>query len=166
MKILDYKKIEGVEIFEPDVFTDFRGDLWTTWKKNEFLHDINFNHDKISTSRKNVLRGIHGDHKSWKMITCLYGEVYFVIVDNRKESKTYKKWDSMILDDKRRRMVLMPPMVCKALLVLSKYSVFSYKWSYEGDNPDVDTQFTLKWNDPSLNISWPIDNPILQDRDK
>lgn len=166
MKKLDYNKIEGVKIFEPDVFTDYRGDLFTTWKKGEFFYDIEFNHDKISTSRKNVLRGIHGDHKSWKMITCLYGEVYFVVVDNRKESKTYKQWDSMILDDKRRKMVLMPPMIGNAFLVLSEQSVFSYKWSYEGSYPDVDTQFTLKWNDPTLNIDWPIDNPILQERDK
>ena len=50
--------IEGVEIFEPDVFTDFRGDLWTTWKEDEFPYDVEFNHDKVSTSRKNVLRGI------------------------------------------------------------------------------------------------------------
>ena len=54
------------------------------------------------------------------------GSVLDVVVDNRKDSPTYMQWDSMILDDKRRRMVLMPPMVGNAFLVLSKYSVFSY----------------------------------------
>ena len=58
--------ISGVCELSPSVFTDYRGDLWTTWKKDEFDFDIDFNHDKVSTSRKNVLRGIHGDFKSWK----------------------------------------------------------------------------------------------------
>ena len=85
--------IKDIHIFQPDVFTDFRGDLWTTWKKDEFPYDLDFNHDKISTSRKNVLRGIHGDNKSWKLITCLFGELFFILVDNRKDSETYLKWD-------------------------------------------------------------------------
>ena len=93
-------RIEGVKTMEPDVFTDYRGDLWTTWRKNKFPYDIEFNHDKVSTSRKNVLRGIHGDTKSHKLITCLYGEIYFVTVDNRAESKSYKQWDWEILSKK------------------------------------------------------------------
>ena len=77
---------EEVKVFTPDVFTDYRGELWTTWKKDEFSNKfpkIKFNHDKVSTSRRGVIRGIHGDYKSWKLITCLYGELYFVVVDNR-----------------------------------------------------------------------------------
>ena len=164
---------KGVHIKEPDVFTDFRGDLWTTWKKDEFPHTIddnhkwlNFNHDKVSTSRKNVLRGIHGDFKSHKLITCLYGELFFILVDNRKESKTYLQHKSMILDDKKRKMVLVPPGVGNGFLVLSEHSVFSYKWSYQGEYPDVEDQFTIKWNDTDIDIDWPIDNPILQRRDR
>ena len=157
---------KGVHIKEPDVFTDFRGDLWTTWKKDEFLYDIEFNHDKVSTSRKNVLRGIHGDFKSYKLIACLYGELFFILVDNRKDSKTYLQHQSMILDDRRRKMVLVPPGVGNGFLVLSEDSGFSYKWAYEGKYPDVEDQFTIKWNDERLNIDWPIDNPILQRRDR
>ena len=158
--------IEGVQIFEPDVFTDFRGDLWTTWRQGEFPHDIEFNHDKVSTSRKNVLRGIHGDFKSFKLITCLFGQLFFILVDNRKDSKTYLQHQSMILDDRKRKQVLVPPGVGNGFLVLSKDSVFSYKWSYLGKYPDVKDQFTIKWNDKRLNIDWPITNPILQQRDK
>ena len=159
-------KFDGVKIFEPDVFTDFRGDLWTTWKKDEFPINLDFNHDKVSTSRKDVLRGIHGDFKSWKLITCLYGQMYFILVDNRKDSKTYLQWDSMILDDRNRKLALVPPGVGNGFLVLSENSVFSYKWSYEGEYADVDEQFTIKWNDERLNIDWPITNPILQKRDR
>ena len=159
-------EIDGVKIFEPDVFTDFRGDLWTTWKKDEFPLDLDFNHDKVSTSRKDVLRGIHGDFESFKLITCLYGQMFFILVDNRKDSKTYLQWNSMILDDRKRKLVLIPPGVGNAFLVLSDYSIFSYKWSYNGEYPDVEDQFTIKWNDKRLNINWPIVNPILQKRDR
>ena len=158
--------IKDINIIEPDVFTDFRGDLWTTWKKDEFPFDIDFNHDKVSTSRKDVLRGIHGDFKSHKLITCLYGELYFVMVDNRKDSETYLQWKGLILDDRKRQQILIPPGIGNGFLVLSEYSVFSYKWAYEGKYPDVEDQFTIKWNDERLNIDWPIDNPILQKRDK
>ena len=159
-------EIDGVKIFEPDLFTDFRGDLWTTWKKDEFPLDLDFNHDKVSTSRKDVLRGIHGDFKSFKLITCLYGQMFFILVDNRKDSKTYLQWNSMILDDRKRKLVLIPPGIGNAFLVLSDYSIFSYKWSYNGEYPDVEDQFTIKWNDKRLNINWPIANPILQKRDR
>ena len=157
-------KFKEVLVMSPDVHTDYRGDLWTIWNKKN--SKINFNHDKVSTSRKNVLRGIHGDFKSTKLITCLYGELYFVVVDNRKESNTFLQWDSMILNDRNRKSVLIPPGFGNAFLVLSKESVFFYKWSYLGDYPDVNDQFTIKWNDPKVNIDWPIKNPILQLRDK
>ena len=158
--------IDGIEIIKPDVFTDYRGDLWTTWKKDEFKFDLEFNHDKISTSRKHVLRGIHGDFKSWKLVTCLYGEIYFVILDNRKSSDTFGKWESMVLDDKNKKQVLLPPGVGNGFLVMSNHCVFGYKWSYNGNYPDVDDQFSIKWNDTSVGIHWPIQNPILSERDK
>ena len=156
--------INGVVIREQDAFTDYRGDLYTIWKNNDF--NLNFNHDKVSTSRKHVLRGIHGDTKSWKLVTCLYGEIYFVVVDNRESSDTFMKWESMILSDRNRKQVLLPPGVGNGFLVLSNHSVFHYKWSYEGEYADVNQQFTIKWNDSTFNINWPIDNPILSRRDK
>ena len=118
--------IDGVKIIEPDVFTDFRGDLWTTWKKDEFPYDVKFNHDKVSTSRKNVLRGIHGDFKTHKLMTCLYGKVFYVVVDNRKNSETYLEWDWIILDDKTRERVILPPGFGQAYLVLSEEAVVHY----------------------------------------
>ncbi len=149
----------------PDAYTDYRGDLWTLWQAGVSELDLPYNHDKVSTSRKNVLRGIHGDFKSHKLITCLYGEIYFVIVDNRKESPTYRQWDSTILSDKNRKQILLPPGVGNGFLVLSDNSVFHYKWYYYGDYPDVGDQFSIKWNDSELGINWPIGNPILSPRD-
>ena len=158
-------KIQDVKVFTPDVYTDYRGDLWTLWKNGEKDMPV-FNHDKVSTSRQNVIRGIHGDKKSWKLITCLHGEIYFVVVDPRKSSSTYKQWDWMILDSKTKKQVLLPPGVGNGFAVLSKTSVFHYKWSYDGNYPDVGEQFTIKWNCPEWQIDWPLNNPILQKRDK
>ena len=154
-------KIKDIQVKTPDVHTDYRGDLWTLWK-----NDGQYNHDKVSTSRKNVIRGIHGDFKSTKLVTCLYGELYFVVVDNRKDSPTYLQWDHIILDDRSRNQVLLPPGVGNGFCVLSHKSVFHYKWSYPGKYPDVKDQFTIRWDNPSLNINWPINFPILSSRDK
>ncbi len=156
-------KIKDIQIKTPDVFTDYRGDLWTLWKEEK---ENWFNHDKVSTSRKNVIRGIHGDFKSTKLVTCLYGELYFVVVDNRKNSPTYMQWDWIILNDKTRKQVLLPPGIGNGFCVLSHKSVFHYKWSYNGKYPDVEDQFTIKWNDKKLKINWPLNNPILSKRDK
>ena len=157
---------EGVKILSPSVYTDYRGDLWTLWHRDKGDFDLDFNHDKVSTSRKNVLRGIHGDFKSYKLVTCLYGELYFVVVDNRRDSPTYGEWDWIILDDKTKKQVLLSPGIGNGFLVLSEKSVFHYKWCYSGPYPDVNKQFTIKWDDPELNIDWPIKDPILQPRDK
>jgi hypothetical protein len=73
-----------VKIYSPDIYTDFRGDLWTIWNKDKFEYPLNFNHDKVSTSRKHVLRGIHGDSK-------LEGDLY---INNNKTNETYLFVDS------------------------------------------------------------------------
>ena len=155
-----------VKIYQPDIHTDFRGDLLTLWNKDQFEPKLDFKHNKISTSRKHVLRGMHGDTKSWKLTTCLSGEMYFVVIDNRPDSPNYLKWDSIILDDKTRKLVLTPPNFLIGFLVLSDQALLNYMWAYEGGYADVDEQFTIKWNDPKVNITWPIDNPLLSLRDK
>lgn len=152
-----------VYIKQPDSFEDFRGELFTSYKKGDY--NLDFNHDKVSISRKNVLRGLHGDSKSFKLITCLAGEVLLVVVDTRPESKNYLKWDSIILTSKNRKQVLVPPMFANGHLILSDEATFFYKWSYDGDYPDVKDQFTLKWNNPKIGIHWPISKPILSKRD-
>ena len=157
---------DEVKVFSPDVFTDYRGDIWTVHEQDKFPADLNFNHDKYSVSRRNVIRGIHGDFKTWKLVSCLYGDLYFVVVDNREDSKNYLKHYSMILDDKKRKTVLLPPGFGNGFCALSHKALFSYKLAYDGEYSDVEQQFTLKWNDPRLNIDWPISDPILQKRDK
>ena len=155
-----------VGVFDADMFRDYRGDIWTTYKKKTSAIKLDFIHDKFSSSRKNVIRGIHGDYKTWTMVSCIHGEIYFVVVDNRPDSETYLQWDWMILDDKERKQVLLPPGFGNGFCVMSDTAVFSYKLAYDGEYSDVDQQFTLKWNDPRVSIDWPTTDPILQARDK
>jgi dTDP-4-dehydrorhamnose 3,5-epimerase len=157
---------DEVQVIEPDIFTDYRGEIWTSYHRDTFSENLNFKHDKYSTSRRGVLRGIHGDYKTWKLVSCLYGELYFVVVDNRPESDTYLQWRWIILSDKNRKQVLLPPGFGNAFYVLSDRSLFSYKLHYPGKYSGVDEQFTIKWDDSRLGIDWPTSNPILQPRDK
>jgi dTDP-4-dehydrorhamnose 3,5-epimerase-like enzyme len=78
------------EIKIPDSFEDFSGELFTVFKNGDY-DNITFNHDKVSISRKNVLRGMNGDSKAHKLVTCLSGEVLLVVIDSRKESPNYLK---------------------------------------------------------------------------
>ena len=161
------KKIkDGVTHFTPDAYTDFRGSLWTLWKKGEKGKDLSFNHDKVSTSRKDVLRGIHGDNVTTKLITCVHGEVYCVAADNRTNSETYRGWRWIMLSHSNRKQIILPPGVGLGYLVMSENASILYKWSYKGDYPDVEDQFTIKWNSLDFNIDWPITEPILSKRDK
>lgn len=153
-----------VNVFQQDSFVDHRGELFTVYQKEDF--EISFNHDKVAISKKNVLRGLHGDNKSHKLITCLSGEFYLVVVDFRPDSINYLKWDSVILSSKNKKSVLIPPMFANGHLVMSDECTFFYKWSYDGHYPDVEEQFSINWKDPKIDISWPIENPILSDRDR
>ena len=65
------------------------------------IKNVNFRHDKFSLSRKNVLRGLHGDNKTWKLVTCVYGEIHQVVVDLRETSPTYMKWEKFIINKNR-----------------------------------------------------------------
>ena len=147
------------------VFKDNRGFYWTTWKKGT-LKKITFNHDKFSISKKNVLRGIHCDFKSWKLVTCVFGKIFFVAVDMRKNTKNYLKYKTWILTHDKPTSILIPPFYANAHLCLSKSCVFHYKWSYKGKYIDAAKQKSYCWNDPKIKIKWPIKKPILSKRDK
>ena len=158
--------IKKIKIQKGTNFKDKRGLLWTSWKKNK-KDKIIFNHDKFSISKKKVLRGLHYDNKTWKLISCVYGKVFFVVVDCRKKSKNFLKTFSFILNSKENVQILVPPNFANGHLCLSKECVFHYKLSYKGRYSDVDSQKNLKWNDKRLKIKWPIKkNIILSNRDK
>ena len=146
-------------------FKDQRGFYWTTWKKG-ILKRFKFNHDKFSISKKNTIRGIHCDFKSWKLVTSVYGDILLVVIDMRKNSKNYLKNKKIILTHKNPKLVLIPPYYANGHLCLSKVCVFHYKWFYKGRYLDAKKQKSYRWNEPKFKIKWPILNPILSQRDK
>lgn len=159
-------KLEGVILIKPNVFEDHRGEYVETYNEKEFKEngiDLKFVQDDFSISKKNVLRGIHGDQDTWKLVSCPYGKFYLVVVNNDKTSKQYRQWNSFVLSDKNRWQVLIPPKFGNGHLVLSDIALFHYKQStyYKPNN-----QFTIKWNDPKFKFWWPIKNPILSKRDE
>jgi len=159
-------KLKNVWEIRPCVFRDFRGEFVETYNKKIYKDKkvlADFVQDDISVSKKNVLRGFHGDKKTWKLISCLYGKLYFVVLNCDKKSKGFGKWQDFILSDENRKQILVPPNYGNAYLVLSDKAIFCYKQSTYY-NPKG--QFTYKWDDPQFKVKWPINNPILSKRDK
>jgi dTDP-4-dehydrorhamnose 3,5-epimerase len=158
--------LEGVLSILPSTnFEDFRGSYVEIYNEKLFEDaglKQNFIQDDISTSYSNVLRGIHGDSKTWKLVSCLKGSFYLVVVNNDSSSVEFGKWEGFTLSDVNRRQILIPPKFGNGHLVLSDSAIFHYKQTTDYDR---EGQFTLMWNDPKLNIWWPTSNPILSRRD-
>ena len=142
MKINNDRKLKEIKYFHSKVFIDSRGKIWTSWDKN-FFRNIKFNLDKFTTSKKNVLRGFHGDTKSWKLVTCLKGEILSVIVDYRKNSKNYLKYTKIKMSEKNRISVLIPPNFLNSWLCISKECLYQYKYSFKGKYNDVKDQISI-----------------------
>lgn len=159
-------KLQGVLLIKPPtIFEDFRGSYIELYNEEIYKNAgilVDFKQDDISTSKKNVLRGIHGDSTTWKLISCLFGRFYLVVVDCNKDSRQFLEWESFELSDVNREQVLIPPGFGNGHLVLSDTAIFHYKQSTYYDRA---SQFTYLWDDPELNISWPTNNPILSVRD-
>lgn len=159
-------KLEGVLLIKLDTFEDFRGEYVETYNEKIYQENgikIKFVQDDISVSRKNVLRGIHGDNETWKLISCLYGKFYLVVVNWDQTSAQYRQWESFVLSEHNRLQVLTPPKFGNGHLVISNQAIFHYKQSTYYNRAN---QFTILWNDQKLNIWWPIKNPILSQRDE
>lgn len=159
-------KLSRVRLIKPPTnFEDFRGsyvELYNSALYREAGIEIDFIQDDISTSTRNVLRGIHGDGETWKLISCLYGKFYLVVVDMDEASPTYRQWEGFTLSDTNRLQVLVPPKHGNGHVVLSDTAIFHYK---QNTLYDRSGQFTILWNDPAFGIWWPIKNPILSLRD-
>lgn len=158
--------LKNVIVANYDSFQDHRGQLYTIWEQKQFDF-LRFNHDKVATSKKDVLRGLHTD-KSWKLITCLYGKIQLVVANYLPESDEFLDHMDLIVDadDKDKISILVPPGYLNGHLVLSDFAVFHYKWSYDGNYPDIDEQQSVNWAEPKLNVDWLCKNPILSNRDK
>ncbi len=158
-------KLNGVKLIIPDRFEDHRGSYMEVYdsKKFESVTKETFIQDDISTSNKGVLRGIHGDWNTTKLVTVINGTGYALIADNRPESSTYKQWQSFTLSRQNKNMLLLPAGIGNSILAMQDNMIYYYKQNTHF----VDgKQFTIKWNDPEWDFWWPIENPILSIRDQ
>ena len=162
-------KLDGVlEVVQPTLFQDHRGQYTALYIRRLYQQagiEAEFVEDCISVSRRHVLRGIHGDNLTWKLISCLYGQFYLVVLNLEANSPQYGMWESWLMDSHSPyRQILVPPNFGNGHLVLSDEAIFHYRQS-SYYNPEG--QFTIKWNDPRFNIEWPNigQNPITSERD-
>lgn len=150
--------IEGVYIVEPTVFGDERGYFMETYSKEEFKQiglDYDYVQDNQSKSKKGVLRGLHFQTKNTqaKLIRVIKGEVFDVAVDLRPGSKTYGKWEGVILSEENKKMFVIPRGFAHGFLVLSNIAEFTYKCD---DIYNAEAEGGLMWNDPDVGIKWPM----------
>ena len=141
-------KISGPLIFSPKIFQDERGYFFESWKKHQMEKILKLEKDFVqenqSMSSIGVLRGLHYDNKTWKLISCPYGKIFFVVVNCNSKSKDYLKYKSWILDQKKNVQILVPPMFANGHLCLSDSCLFHYKLSYKGKYFDIDKQKVQK----------------------
>lgn len=162
-------EIPDVKIVKPKVFGDERGFFLETFEQKRYqqMLNINFNfvQDNHSRSQKGVLRGLHFQKQNpqGKLVRVVRGEVYDVVVDIRKESKTFGKWVGIILSEENKTQLWIPPGLAHGFVVLSDIADFEYKCT---NYYDPKSEESLLWNDPTVNIDWPITNPILSTKDK
>ncbi|MBD1152118.1 dTDP-4-dehydrorhamnose 3,5-epimerase family protein [Pelagibacterales bacterium SAG-MED22] len=166
LKIRISKKLKLKIIYPNTKFKDNRGIYLESFNQKKYsnqLKSIEFVEDDFSINKKNVFKGIHGDNRTWKLISCVYGKCAAYIVDCRKNSKTFGKWERFIISGENYFQILIPPKFGNSFLVLSKIAVYHYKQSkyYRGMN----NQFTYKWNDPKINLKLNKNKIILSKRD-
>lgn len=169
LSIQDDSVLPELKIVRHTQFVDARGQLYshyTSESEKKILRGCEFNHQKYAVSKKNVLRGIHGDCKTQKLVSCIFGAIHQVIVDCRPDALSFGRWTAFNLTGDDCVSILIPPGFGNAYLTCSEHSVYSYKLAYDGEYLDAEDQFTYKWNDVRFGIDWPMDSPILSDRDR
>ncbi|MHA7925088.1 MAG: dTDP-4-dehydrorhamnose 3,5-epimerase [Marinobacter sp.] len=170
MKITE-TNIPAVKLIEPKVFGDERGFFMETWNEKAFREagiDATFVQDNHSRSVKNTLRGLHYQIKQLqgKLVRVTRGEVFDVAVDLRTNSPTFGQWVGEYLSEENNRMLWVPPGFAHGFLVTSDTADFQYKCT---DVYSPDHERTIRWDDPTLNVQWGVDNTddlLLSGKDK
>ena len=165
-----FKKLRLSEILliQAKSFSDNRGFFMESFQESDFKDNkinVKFVQDNFSHSVNGVLRGLHfqkNPKAQAKLVTALRGKIFDVAVDIRKDSPTYGDWISEILSEENHKLLYIPEGFAHGFCVLSKEADVIYKVSREY-SPEHETG--IMWNDPDINITWPIDKPILSEKD-
>lgn len=160
-------KLKDVFLINQKTFKDSRGLFFENYNKKKyenFLKDFSFVQDNISISKKNVLRGLHFQKKNsqGKLVSVLKGSIIDVIVDLRKQSSTFSKWQKFFLSEANQNQLWIPPGFAHGFETLEKNTIVLYKCTkfYDPEN-----EITLLWNDPDLKIKWSKKKYLISKKD-
>lgn len=159
----------GMAIIAPRIFSDERGHFYESYKFSDFQKNgisDNFVQDNYSYSSRGVVRGLHfqaAGKEQAKLVYCLSGEIYDVVVDLRKSSKTFGKYFGIVLSAENNLMLYIPKGFAHGFATLSEATKISYKVSEEYDPK---SEFGIRWNDPDLAIDWRVESPIVSAKDQ
>jgi dTDP-4-dehydrorhamnose 3,5-epimerase len=168
MRVID-TRIQDVKIIEPAVYGDARGFFLETFEKRRYQQLLNieaeFVQDNYSRSARYVLRGLHYQktRPQGKLVRVVRGEVFDVAVDIRPGSPTFGQWEGVILSEENKRQFWIPPGLAHGFVVLSAEADFEYKCT---DYYQPQDEACLRWNDPTINIDWPVTAPLLSEKDQ
>ena len=163
--------IDGLVVLKPTIYKDHRGYFMESYHQkniNKLLGNVNFVQDNESESSLGVLRGLHFQKPPYaqaKLVRCLTGSVLDVVLDLRKDSKTYGRFETTILSEENKNQLFIPKGFAHGFVVLSETAIFSYKVD-NYYNPDSESG--VLWNDLDLNIDWKINKKeiIVSEKDK
>jgi len=166
MKILP-TPLAGVLVIEPDVFADARGFFMETFHQERYRElgiPSTFVQDNLSKSARGTLRGLHYQvrYPQAKLVQVISGEIYDVAVDIRRESPNFGKWIGILLSEENKKQLFIPEGFAHGFCVLSPTALFSYKCSAFYTPED---EGGLLWSDPELNIDWPVQTPLISEKD-
>lgn len=161
-------QLPGVLIIEPKIFGDERGFFLETFQAERYREagiSYDFVQDNHSRSTKGVLRGLHFQKTKpqGKLVRVVLGEVFDVAADINPDSPTYGQWEGIVLSAENKRQFFVPPGYAHGFLVLSKSADFEYKCT---DYYDPQDEGAVHWKDPDLNIEWPLEAPLLSEKDR
>ena len=161
--------LKDVFLIKPEVFGDHRGFFMESYSKKKFQEAgiealfVQDNHSK--SEKKGVLRGLHfqrAPHTQAKLVRVTKGSVYDVVVDLRKDSETFGKWEGFELSAENFQMLFVPRGFAHGFCTLEDDTEFLYK---ADDFYDPPSEGGIAWDDPDLKIDWPVENPVLSERD-
>jgi|SRR3972149_3818642 len=159
-------RLKGVRIFRPKIFRDSRGLFFELFREGRLEHAVSgFVQDNCSISRQNTIRGMHFQRRPGqaKLVTVILGKVFDVVVDMRRDSPTFGQWEGFELSDTDYEQILIPVGFAHGFCVLSERACLLYKVS----SPyDAEEEKGFCFNDREVGIQWPVDRPILSERDR
>lgn len=160
--------LEGLKLILPKLYPDRRGLFFESYREKLFAScgiNTSFVQENVSFSCYKTIRALHFQQEPGqdKLVSCFSGEIWDVAVDLRPHSKTYLQWEGVILSEENCYQLFIPKGFAHGFCVLSEKARVHYKVSHYYD---PEQERSIRWNDPDINIDWPIDDPILSSRDQ